>query len=247
MNYGIHVAGEIIRQGGALIAAAKKPENAAALAKLAAEGLNEDELAKGERLYKDAEGALAFRKAGTASSAAASDSKSDAGAQLHDAYIGRLKKTRAKLKEHDENKPLLAALNTAIRGAGDSHGALFARVTAFLEVIAEPMQRSSSEAKVTIAQVAGITDDQIQVVRAKLEAFKAGLSELETSAGSTQSLAREKDAAVRRLDRWLAKWQDIAKCDFTEAELTAFGIPVNVSKSRRRQTRPVTEPKPVVA
>lgn len=249
MSFGIYEAREIVSQARTFIEAAKKPENAAALAKLEAEDFDVEEQTLGEQHLAAADAALVDVSVGRSGLSAAGDAHDTAEAELSNVFMNRLKKIRAKLTKHDANKPLLDALNAAVRDSGFSHGALVGRVKNMLRAIDTPLALPGAAEKVTIRQVAKVSKAQTDAVKEKLDAFQATLTDQDEAAGANVELTDEKDTVVRRLDRWLAAWQTIAKCDFTEAELIAFGVPANVTKSRRRQTRTTTatEPEPTNA
>jgi hypothetical protein len=243
-NYGLYAAQEIVNQAGLLLEAAAKPENAAARAKLEAEDYTQQEEDRGKALHEQASAAVAGAKGGSGAQTAASQAQLTAKIELVDEFGRRLKKTRAKLQEKDEQIALLGTLNKAIRRTGHSQASLLSRVEAYLAVIAQPITLPGATDPTTIIQAAHITEAQANLLRTRLAAFQSSMSDQDSSEGRAQTLTDDKEQSVHLLDRWLAKWQHIAKADFTEAELTAFAIPANIAKSRRR--RPKKDDKPTV-
>ena len=234
-SYGLYAASEITNQADLFLTAVGKPENADARAKLEAEDLDQDEENRGKALLADASAALAGARTGPGAQTASTEVQTKTRAALVDEFSRRIKKTRAKLQEFDVNDVLLNALNKAVRKRGQSFAALSSRVEAFVEVIAEPISRPGDSAPVTIAQEINISEAQKDALRTKLDAFRRSMSDQDSKTSKAQDLTSDKDVTIGALDRWLAKWQHIAKADFTEAELTAFGVPVNINKSRRRR------------
>jgi hypothetical protein len=241
-SYGIHAAQEIVRQGSGFLEGARNPEFAGARAKLEAEGFDAAEEDRGRQYHDDASTTLAGAQGARGARTASTEAQTQAQAELADEFGRRVKKTRAKLQEKEADRPLLSALNDAIRASSRSHAAIGARVTTFLEVIRQPLQRPGDAAPVTIKQVAGITDALEKPLADKLAAYQASGYSQDGKTGESQRLTGEKEHTIALLDRWLAKWQHIAKADFTDDELTAFGIPINRVKSLRRQSRTPKSP-----
>jgi hypothetical protein len=246
MRYGIAEAREILRQGGVFVGAVREPSNAAAKAMLAVEDLTDAELGKGEHLVAEAKAALAGSEGSLGTQVASTDHEGQAFGSLRAELASRLKKTRAKLGEHPENQFLLDALNTAVRHAGRSLAAAPARTRAFIKAVGEEHQDPVLGGPVTIKQRANITDVQLGVLQKALDAVAAADTSHQSALGSRVHLTQEKEKTIRALDRWLAKWQQIAKADFDDDQLKAFGIPANVHASRihKHQAAPQTSAAP---
>jgi hypothetical protein len=177
----------------------------------------------------------------------ASEVQDDAFDALADELSRRLRKTRAKLGESEANEFLLTGLNAAVRAAGRSQAAVPARARAFLAAVQAPHEDPDTGASVTIAERVEITAAQIATLQQKLDAFLDADTHQEGRKGGRIQLTEAKERKVRALDRWLAKWQQIAKADFTAAELATFGVPHNVHAARGRVRRRTSSSGPAPA
>ncbi|HEV8324768.1 MAG TPA: hypothetical protein VG389_24335 [Myxococcota bacterium] len=242
MSYGFGEAREIVRQGSIFIEAAAAAENASARAKLDGEGYGPGVHAAGEQLLGDAQDALAGSEGALGLLKGASEVQDDAFDALADELSRRLRKTRAKLGESEANEFLLTGLNAAVRAAGRSQAAVPARARAFLAAVQAPHEDPDTGASVTIAERVEVTAEQIATLQQKLEAFLDADTHQEGRKGGRIQLTEAKERKVRALDRWLAKWQQIAKADFTAAELATFGVPHNVHAARGRVRRRTPAP-----
>jgi hypothetical protein len=237
MAYGIFEAREIVRQANVFLGAAADTANAAARGKLEAEGFTAPEETAGATKVRDASAALAGSEAAPGVQGGFTDGQNTAMDALDDELAGRLRKTRAKLAELDTSSFLLDALNDAVRRAGQSQAALVGRARALLTAMDAEHQDPDTGATVTIAARVDFTPAQRATLENKITAFERSDTSQEGAKGAKMNLTGEKERVVRVLDRWLAKWQQVAKADFSDAERASFGIPHNIHASRGRRGR----------